>query len=199
MGCHFLLQEIFLSQGSNPVSCVSRIGTWVLYQWATWEAQSFRYYLLKCFGGISKNKQNYLKMLSTYSFLFQIHSCKRPDILHVVQPNQYIIINWIQKQMGESSCLPVSLTFLNNATLLANIFWLEKNPYVSQKCIMSTYNEYITVIFKLISTYFLIFSLLASNMVNLWASRVVLVVNKPANAGDTRDVGSIPGLGRSPE
>ena len=101
--------------------------------------------------------------------------------------------------MGESSCLPVSLTFLNNATLLANIFWLEKNPYVSQKCIMSTYNEYIPVIFKLISTYFLIFSLLASNMVNLWASRVVLVVNKPANAGDTRDVGSIPGLGRSPE
>ena len=34
---------------------------------------------------------------------------------------------------------------------------------------------------------------------NLWASQVVLVVkNLPANAGDIRDVGSIPGLGRSP-
>ena len=32
-----------------------------------------------------------------------------------------------------------------------------------------------------------------------WASRVVLVVKiLPANAGDARDTGSIPGLGRSP-
>ena len=33
-----------------------------------------------------------------------------------------------------------------------------------------------------------------------WASQVVLVVkNLPANAGDARDPGSIPGLGRSLE
>ena len=32
-----------------------------------------------------------------------------------------------------------------------------------------------------------------------WASQVVLVVkNLPANAGDIRDTGSVPGLGRSP-
>ena len=32
-----------------------------------------------------------------------------------------------------------------------------------------------------------------------WASHMVLVVkNPPANAGDVRDTGSIPGLGRSP-
>jgi len=32
-----------------------------------------------------------------------------------------------------------------------------------------------------------------------WASQVVLVVKKPpANAGDIRDTGSVPGLGRSP-
>ena len=32
-----------------------------------------------------------------------------------------------------------------------------------------------------------------------WASQVVLVVrNPPANAGDIRDAGLIPGLGRSP-
>ena len=32
-----------------------------------------------------------------------------------------------------------------------------------------------------------------------WASQVALVVkNSPANAGDVRDVGLIPGLGRSP-
>ena len=33
----------------------------------------------------------------------------------------------------------------------------------------------------------------------LWASQVVLVVkNQPANTGDIREVGSIPGSGRSP-
>ena len=33
----------------------------------------------------------------------------------------------------------------------------------------------------------------------IWASQVVVVVkNSPANAGDIRDVGLIPGLGRSP-
>ena len=33
----------------------------------------------------------------------------------------------------------------------------------------------------------------------IWASQVALVVkNLPANAGDDRDVGLIPGLGRSP-
>ena len=38
-----------------------------------------------------------------------------------------------------------------------------------------------------------------SNRVCSMTSQVVLVVkNSPANAGDLRDVGSIPGLGRSP-
>ena len=34
----------------------------------------------------------------------------------------------------------------------------------------------------------------------VWVSQVVLVVNNPpTNAGDMRDEGSIPGLGKSPE
>ena len=38
-----------------------------------------------------------------------------------------------------------------------------------------------------------------SFMVSIWASQVALVVkNLPANTGDIRDAGSIPGLGRSP-
>ena len=38
-----------------------------------------------------------------------------------------------------------------------------------------------------------------SKSLGLWASQVALVVkNPPANGGDIRDVGSIPGLGRSP-
>ena len=46
-------------------------------------------------------------------------------------------------------------------------------------------------------------SVLTSNfsefMLYLWASQVALVVkNPPANAGNIRDVGSIPGLGKSP-
>ena len=37
------------------------------------------------------------------------------------------------------------------------------------------------------------------NIVDLWASQVVLMVKiPPANAGDIRDVGLIPGSGRSP-
>ena len=37
-----------------------------------------------------------------------------------------------------------------------------------------------------------------STPLSIWASQVVLVVkNTTANAGDTRDAGSIPGLGRS--
>ena len=39
VGCHFLLQGIFPTQGSNL--CV-RIGRWILYHWATWEAHRHR-------------------------------------------------------------------------------------------------------------------------------------------------------------
>ena len=39
----------------------------------------------------------------------------------------------------------------------------------------------------------------AVNLFSLWASQVGLVIkNPPANAGDIRDIGSIPALGRSP-
>ena len=42
--------------------------------------------------------------------------------------------------------------------------------------------------------------ILAPNIGKNWASQVALVVeNNPANAGDLRDMCSIPGLGRSPE
>ena len=39
----------------------------------------------------------------------------------------------------------------------------------------------------------------SSPQVLMWGSQVVLMVkNPPANAGDIRDVGSIPGSGKSP-
>ena len=42
-------------------------------------------------------------------------------------------------------------------------------------------------------------NILKTNTNALWTSQVVLVVKSPpANAGDTRDPGSVPGLGRSP-
>ena len=44
-----------------------------------------------------------------------------------------------------------------------------------------------------------IFQAILQVLVLCWASQVVLVVkNPPANAGDVRDMGSIPGSGRSP-
>ena len=46
VGCHFLPQDIFPTQGSNPSPCISCIGRQILYHtgrqilyhWATWEA-----------------------------------------------------------------------------------------------------------------------------------------------------------------
>ena len=50
-----------------------------------------------------------------------------------------------------------------------------------------------------LSFFFLVFIYLVAQAALSWASQIVLVVkNPPANAGDIRDVGSIPGLGRSP-
>ena len=41
VGCHFLLQGIFLTQGLNPVSYVSHIGRWDIFftSSATWKTQ----------------------------------------------------------------------------------------------------------------------------------------------------------------
>ena len=36
VGCHALLQGIFLTQGSNPSLLGFRIGRWVLYSLSTW-------------------------------------------------------------------------------------------------------------------------------------------------------------------
>ena len=38
VGCHFLFQEILLTQGLNPSPCVSCIGRQILYHCAAWEA-----------------------------------------------------------------------------------------------------------------------------------------------------------------
>ena len=38
VGCHVLLQGIFPTQGSNPMSHVSCIARWILYPRTTWEA-----------------------------------------------------------------------------------------------------------------------------------------------------------------
>ena len=39
VSCHFLLKEIFPTQGSNPRLCISCFGKQVLYHSATWETQ----------------------------------------------------------------------------------------------------------------------------------------------------------------
>ena len=54
----------------------------------------------------------------------------------------------------------------------------------------------LTTIYMAFILYWVIMGILET----IWASQTVLVVkNAPANAGDMRDEGSIPGLGRSPE
>ena len=52
LGCHFLLQGTFQTQGLNPCLCVSCTGRWILYHHTTWEAMPpYTYFYL-----ISQNK-----------------------------------------------------------------------------------------------------------------------------------------------
>ena len=46
VGCHVLLQGIFLTQGSNLGLLRLLLGRWILYHWATWEAPSLQQNLL---------------------------------------------------------------------------------------------------------------------------------------------------------
>ena len=41
VGCHFLLQGIFPTQGSNPGLLCLLYCRWIIYYWATWEALNF--------------------------------------------------------------------------------------------------------------------------------------------------------------
>ena len=47
MGCHFLFQTIFPTQGSSPHLCISCIGRQFLYHWTTWEAQVHRTHMVQ--------------------------------------------------------------------------------------------------------------------------------------------------------
>ena len=62
MGCHFLLQEIFLTQGSNP--CVLHLLHWqedfVFYQWTTWESHSQKQSLLDPVGSVKAEVHEHL-------------------------------------------------------------------------------------------------------------------------------------------
>ena len=67
-------------------------------------------------------------------------------------------------------------------------FHLHNHKFVSMSVTISFYSEFICTFF------------FDSTYKWYWTFQVVLVVkNLPANAGDIRDVGSIPQLGRSPE
>ena len=41
VGCHFLLQGIFATQGLNLCLLHLLLGRWILYHWATWEAPQY--------------------------------------------------------------------------------------------------------------------------------------------------------------
>ena len=58
VGYHFLFQGIFLTQESNPCLLQCR---WILYHWATLEAQEFVWFVLK---------KQYIKVWLTYNNLY---------------------------------------------------------------------------------------------------------------------------------
>ena len=43
VGCHFLFQGIFPTQGSTRISCISCTGRQILYHCTTWQAQTVLY------------------------------------------------------------------------------------------------------------------------------------------------------------
>ena len=64
---HFLLQGIFLTQGSNPHLLPPLQGTWILYHWATWEARCYTLARDKD-NLIRKNVTPWFKMSLTHLF-----------------------------------------------------------------------------------------------------------------------------------
>ena len=77
MGCHFLLQRIFPTQGSDPVSPCLLHGRQILYHWATWEAPIHLHYRITCFRNRSldghfqrSQSSNKKKRFSSFQSLF---------------------------------------------------------------------------------------------------------------------------------
>ena len=66
VGCQFLAQRIFPTRDQTCTSCISCIGRWTLYHWATWEALNLREVAYgRCWG------------LVTYSLLVTRTICSR--------------------------------------------------------------------------------------------------------------------------
>lgn len=69
-------------------------------------------------GRVSKIIHNYLKRL--------LHICVKLDFLHILHPKQHGIIDWMQQQKWESSCLLLSQTIKRFAKIKNNAYLLTK-------------------------------------------------------------------------
>ena len=89
VGCHFLFQGIFSTQGSKSVSDVSCIGRWILYQCTTWEAHC-------TFVGQYKNIP--LTISKSGSFLHYLHIFSKYGSLPIFKrkvASRYIFSWWV--------------------------------------------------------------------------------------------------------
>lgn len=77
---------------------------------------------------ILKNIGNYLERLLNLSLFQKI--CGRPCFLHILESKQHIATDWMQKQIGKSSCHCVKLGKNVNNVLFSLFFflffWLQK-------------------------------------------------------------------------
>ena len=68
VGCHFLLQGIFLTREWTQVSCISFIGRQILYHWATWESPKEAIFLALLLMGIQiQNPLKHIQVLHRFS------------------------------------------------------------------------------------------------------------------------------------
>ena len=94
MGCCFLLEKIFLTQGLKRVSFASPAGRWILYHWATWASCLLRYSHPWSWEVGKSNKRAHLRFLGalpgsgTHHFIGHIQ-CFSYLLLHNKYPQAY--------------------------------------------------------------------------------------------------------------
>ena len=76
VGCHFLLQGIFLTQGWTCVRHISCISSWSLYHWATWEAQNIWLYSWLKISQTENSNKRAKKMTSLLLPIFKANTVK---------------------------------------------------------------------------------------------------------------------------
>ena len=108
VGCHFLLQGIFPTQGSNQIL----LGRWILYHWVTWEDQNQLYF--------NKNKYGLWFSLWVVSNFFDPMDFSLPgSSVHGIF--QATILEWVAISFSRESSQGLNLDLLHCRQILYHL------------------------------------------------------------------------------